>query len=126
MKIMAKIAVSLSLGLSLGLSSMVAVAAEPAAAPAASAVPADMRKLAEEKSCFTCHQLKAKSYGPAYREVARKYKNVANADVMLADKIKIGGTGHWGNGVMPPSPARVEVSDQEAEELAQWVLQQYK
>jgi cytochrome c len=77
--------------------------------------PAD---LAKAKNCFACHATDKKIIGPAYKEVATKYKGDANAVTKLADKIKKGGSGVWGSMPMPPNA----VSDAEAKDLAKWVL----
>ncbi|MCX7206122.1 MAG: c-type cytochrome [Proteobacteria bacterium] len=77
--------------------------------------PAD---LARAKNCLACHAADKKIIGPAYKEVAAKYKGDANAVTKLADKIKKGGSGVWGTMPMPPNA----VSDAEAKDLAKWVL----
>jgi cytochrome c len=74
--------------------------------------------LAKAKNCFACHATDKKIIGPAYKEVAAKYKGDANAVTKLADKIKKGGSGVWGSMPMPPNA----VSDAEAKDLAKWVL----
>ena len=92
---------------------IVAVAAAWWAAPAI----AD-QALAAEKLCMTCHQLEAKVVGPAYKEVAAKYKG--NTDpATLASKIKAGVVGTWGQIPMPPQPT---LTDEEAARLAAWIL----
>jgi len=75
--------------------------------------------LAQAKGCMACHQVEAKLVGPAYKEVAAKYKADANAASALAGKIKAGGTGVWGAIPMPPQPM---LSDDEAAKLAAWVM----
>ncbi|AMC34977.1 c-type cytochrome [Janthinobacterium sp. B9-8] len=77
--------------------------------------PAD---LAKAKNCFACHAPDKKLIGPAYKEVAAKYKTDANAVTKIAAKIKKGGSGVWGSMPMPPNA----VSDAEAKDLAQWIL----
>lgn len=74
--------------------------------------------LAKAKNCMTCHALDKKLVGPAYKDVAAKYKGQADAVAKLATKIKTGGKGVWGEIPMPPNP----VSDDEAKKLATWVL----
>ena len=77
--------------------------------------PAD---LAKSKNCFACHATDKKLIGPAYKDVAAKYKGDAGAIAKLAEKIKKGGSGVWGTMPMPPNA----VSDAEAKDLAKWVL----
>lgn len=74
--------------------------------------------LAKSKNCFTCHAIDKKVVGPAYKDVAAKYKGDAKAVDMLAAKIKSGGKGVWGPIPMPPN----NVTPEEAKKLATWVL----
>ena len=79
---------------------------------------ADAAKLAQEKGCLGCHAVDKKVVGPAYKDVAAKYKGQADAVATLAKKIKEGGSGNWGSVPMPPNA----VSEDEAKTLAEWVL----
>ncbi|MGE5385443.1 MAG: c-type cytochrome [Betaproteobacteria bacterium] len=74
--------------------------------------------LARSRNCFACHSIEKKVVGPAYKEVAAKYKNDPQALARLAAKIKAGGKDVWGNTPMPPNP----VTEAEAKKLAAWVL----
>ncbi|MBL8430922.1 MAG: c-type cytochrome [Dechloromonas sp.] len=76
--------------------------------------------LAKAKNCMACHAVDKKMVGPAYKDVAAKYKGDANAPAMLATKIKAGGKGVWGQIPMPPN----NVTPEEASKLAAWVLSQ--
>ena len=75
--------------------------------------------LAKQKGCLSCHNVERKVVGPAYKDVAKKYKGDAKAEAHLIQVIKKGGKGVWGNVPMPPSPT---VSDAEAKTLVQWIL----
>ncbi|WP_374402944.1 c-type cytochrome [Niveibacterium sp.] len=77
--------------------------------------------LAKTKNCLACHAVDKKVVGPAYKDVAAKYKADKGAEAKLIDKIKKGGSGVWGNVPMPPNP---QVNDAEAKQLVQWVLSQ--
>ena len=72
-----------------------------------------------KKNCLACHQLDKRKYGPNFKEVAAKYADQKNAADILAKKIRRGGTGVWGQDVMPAQP---QVSVTEARALAQYVL----
>ena len=72
-----------------------------------------------KSNCLACHYLDKRKYGPKLNEIANKYVNDANAAEKLAKKIKAGGTGVWGEDVMPPQP---QVSDEDALKLAKYVL----
>lgn len=74
--------------------------------------------LAKAKNCFSCHATDKKLVGPAYKDVAAKYKADKGAVAKLAAKIKAGGKGVWGEIPMPPN----NVTDDEAKKLATWVL----
>jgi len=76
--------------------------------------------LAKSKNCMACHAIDKKMVGPAYKDVAAKYKGDAKAPAMLAAKIKAGGKGVWGEIPMPPN----NVTPEEATKLANWVLAQ--
>lgn len=76
-------------------------------------------ELAKQKNCLACHASDKKLVGPAYREVAAKYKADKNAQGLLAKKIREGGVGVWGQIPMPANP---QVNEQEAQALAKWVL----
>ncbi len=75
--------------------------------------------LVVKKNCLACHQLDKRKYGPNFKEVAAKYADQKNAVDLLAKKIRRGGTGVWGQDVMPPQP---QVSAKEAQAIATYVL----
>lgn len=77
-------------------------------------------ELAKKHMCTTCHVVKgAKTIGPSYAEVAKKYAGQKDAEAKLADKIKKGGQGVWGQVPMPPNAA---VPDADIKTLVKWVL----
>lgn len=75
--------------------------------------------LAKTKNCLNCHSVDKKLVGPAYKDVAAKYKGDGAAADRLAATIKAGGKGNWGP---IPMPANTNVTDEEAKKLAVWVL----
>ena len=75
--------------------------------------------LAQKSGCIACHQVEKKVIGPAYKDVAAKYKADKDAATKLADKVKKGGTGVWGQVPMPPT---TQVSDADIKTLVGWVL----
>ena len=89
--------------------------AAPAAAPAAAA---DESALAQAKNCLGCHQVAVKVVGPAYKDVAAKYKGDPGALEHLVKKVKSGSMGAWGQIPMPPN----NVTDEEATRLVKWIL----
>ncbi len=77
-----------------------------------------MLDLAKLKGCTACHAVDKPIVGPAYKDVAAKYAGRADAVDYLANKIKNGGSGVWGNVPMPAHPA---LTDDELRSLAQWI-----
>jgi cytochrome c len=61
--------------------------------------------LIKKYGCSACHANDKKVVGPAYQEVAAKYKGDAGAAAKLMAKVKAGGSGVWGQVPMPPNPA---------------------
>jgi cytochrome c len=93
------------------LSALMVVAVSPAFANA---------DLAAKKNCMACHAVDKKLVGPSYKDVAAKYAKDPGAQAKLADKVKKGGVGVWGQVPMPAN----QVTPDEAKQLATWVLQQ--
>lgn len=54
--------------------------------------------------CKTCHKPTEKSIGPAFRDVAIRYQHDPNMTSWLVQKIKKGGSGKWGEVMMPAHP----------------------
>jgi len=75
--------------------------------------------LAKKHACTACHAVDKKVVGPAFKEVAAKYKGNAKAEAMLVDKVKKGGVGVWGQVPMPPNAS---VPDADVKALVKWVL----
>ena len=75
--------------------------------------------LVKKSGCTACHSNDKKIVGPAYKEVAVKYKSDAGAAAKLAEKVKKGGQGAWGPVPMPPNPA---VSDADLKTMIAYIL----
>jgi len=75
--------------------------------------------LATAKNCMSCHAVDRKILGPAFKDIAAKYKDNKGAADMLATKIMKGGSGVWG---VVPMPANNQVNEADAKKLAAWVL----
>ncbi len=87
----------------------------------AAALPARASEdLAKKHACVACHVIKgAKTVGPAYTDVAKKYAGQKDAEAKLVEKVKKGSTGAWGQVPMPPNAA---VPDADVRALVKWVL----
>jgi cytochrome c len=74
--------------------------------------------LAKKHNCLACHQVDKKVVGPAYKDIAKKYKG-QNVAAKLVEKVKKGGSGVFGPVPMPPNPA---VPDADVKKLVDWIL----
>ncbi len=74
--------------------------------------------LAKKHNCTACHAIDKKLVGPAYKDVAAKYRG-QNVAATLEEKVKKGGSGVWGPIPMPPNAA---VPEADIQRLVDWVL----
>jgi cytochrome c len=95
-------------------------AAAAAAEPAATG-PLPVERLLADLGCVACHTSDKQLVGPAFREVAARYRTDAGAASRLAVKIREGGAGAWGPVPMPPNP---QIADADLKRIVGWVLQQ--
>lgn len=84
-----------------------------------SAFAVDMPELAKKSGCISCHKIDKKLVGPAWQDVAGKYKGDAEAPAKLSAKIANGGKGVWGEVPMPANP---KVSAADISELVTFIL----
>ncbi len=75
--------------------------------------------LAQKKGCLACHSVDNKIVGPAYKDVAKKYKGQKGIEAKLFEKVLKGGKGSWGDVPMPPN---AQVNEAEAKQLVAWVM----
>lgn len=54
--------------------------------------------------CMACHAKDKKVVGPAFKDIAAKYKGDKEASTKLTEKVRKGGSGVWGPIPMPPNP----------------------
>ncbi|WP_432725700.1 c-type cytochrome [Variovorax sp. W6] len=80
--------------------------------------PAD---LARRNACMACHGLVHKQVGPGFAQIAERYRGDGEAAARLAGKIRNGSVGVWGRVIMP---RQTQVSEADAQVLAQWILSQ--
>ena len=76
-------------------------------------------KLAGASGCTACHSVDKKLVGPAYKDVAAKYRGNKAAEAELIKKVKTGGKGNWGEMQMPPN---AHVKDEDIKTLVRWIL----
>jgi cytochrome c len=89
---------------------LAAIAAASIAMVASGAATAQ-QELAQKSGCLNCHAVDTKKVGPAFKDVAAKYKGKADAEAQLVDKVS-GAKGH---------PA-VKASPDDVKSLVKWVL----
>ena len=95
---------------------LAAAAILPASLPAQA-----QEELAKKHACFACHAVDKKLVGPAYKDVAAKYRGDSGAEAKLVDKVKKGSQGTWGQVPMPPNSS---VPDADVRALVKWILSQ--
>ncbi|NCT85475.1 MAG: cytochrome c [Comamonadaceae bacterium] len=96
---------------------------------------AAMLKLASGSGCMTCHHIEAGAQGPdglapigpAWRDVAARYRGAAGAQDQLTRTVMAGSnpySSHWKGKVsglaMPPN--EVAISEADARQLVAWIL----
>ncbi len=89
------------------------------AAPAIAAE--DGAKVAAKYNCLACHSVDKKIVGPAYKDVAAKYKGQKDAENILMAEVRKGlPGGKWGK---IPMPAQ-QINDKDLRVIVRWVLAQ--
>lgn len=77
------------------------------------------KALMDKSDCNACHSVDNKIVGPAFKEIAKKYKSDKTAVTKLSDKIIKGGAGAWGDIPMAPHP---QISKADATEMVKYIL----
>lgn len=96
------------------------LAALLATAPALAAEDdAAMLELADKSRCTICHDVREKITGPAWIDVAKRYRDDAGALERLVVKVREGGAGAWGS--VPMSPNK-RVPEENIRKLVTWIL----
>jgi len=80
--------------------------------------------LAKKSGCLACHSVDKKVVGPAWKDVAAKYKGDAGARDALMTKVKKGGKGNWTEvtGGVPMPPYSPRVADADIETMVDFIL----
>lgn len=74
--------------------------------------------LAQKNACMSCHGVDKKIVGPAFKEIAAKYKG-KGVEATLAKHVKEGTKGNWGQVPMPPNP---QVKDEDIKKIVAWIM----
>ncbi|WP_134142946.1 cytochrome C [Paraburkholderia sp. BL6665CI2N2] len=81
--------------------------------------------LVDQQHCMFCHTRDAPFLAPSFQQIAERYRNVPDAQVMLEHKLRVGGKAHWGDTAMPLPPDRGgPLTPSDAHTLIKWVLSQ--
>jgi cytochrome c len=89
------------------------IAAVAAAGVLAAGSASASEALAKSSGCLTCHAIDTKKMGPAFKEVAKKYKGNAAAEGKLVQELSTG-KGH----------PEVKAKGDDVKTLVKWVLAQ--
>jgi cytochrome c len=92
----------------------------PAAGWAEDLNDATAKALFNAKGCNACHATDEVRIGPPFRIVSVRYANTPGFDPQwLAEKIRNGGAGSWGNVPMVSAP---QVSPEQARAIVRWIM----
>ncbi|MDR3429795.1 MULTISPECIES: c-type cytochrome [Silvimonas] len=80
----------------------------------------DGAKVAAKYNCLACHAVDHKIVGPAYKDVAAKYRGQPGAEAKLMKTVKEGGGGTWGTIAMPAQ----QIGDEDLRTIIKWILVQ--
>ena len=68
---------------------------------------------------YACHTVETKGIGPAFKDVAAKYRTQTDAATYLVRQVKNGGAGVWG---MIPMPAHSDIPNTDLDTIITWIL----
>jgi cytochrome c len=80
--------------------------------------------LAQSSGCFKCHTVAKKKDGPAYRDVAAKYKDTADAEEKLIYHITSGEMVKFDDGHEEHHKKVKAKNPEDARNLVRWILAQ--
>lgn len=69
--------------------------------------------------CSACHKIDKRAKGPAFQDIAKRYPFKEVYISLLARKVISGGTGSWGNPVMPP---HASITEKDAYAMVSYIL----
>jgi cytochrome c len=70
-------------------------------------------------ACTACHTVDTKVIGPSFADVSAKYRGQKDVPQKLAEKVRSGGSGAWGQIPMPPNPS---LPDKDLHTIIEWIL----
>lgn len=81
-------------------------------------VPIGLRRI-RASDCLNCHAMDRLLVGPAFLEIANKYRDQPNAAAVTVERVQKGSSGVWGKVPMLP---HAQHSQQEIQEMVDWVF----
>ena len=69
-------------------------------------------------TCFSCHDANSRIVGPSLAEIGKRYKG-KKIEVVLAQRIRNGSTGRWGD---IPHPVYEALDEKTARLIAAWMI----
>lgn len=78
-----------------------------------------MVELAWKRGCFNCHDIDTTIRGPAWVDVAERYRGDESALERLIVTVRDGGSGNWGEDTMSPNK---RVPEEDIRKLVGWLL----
>jgi cytochrome c len=97
--------------------------ARGAASPVVQAMRTDSdsntRDILTRNACTTCHGFDNAVVGPAFRDVAARYRERGEAASYLVEKIRKGGVGAWGQ---VPMPEQTGIKEDELVAVVRWLI----
>lgn len=76
--------------------------------------------LTSDNGCLACHAVDKKVVGPAFTDISRRFSGRSNAEDILSDAVRNGGSGDWG--AVPMPPAADTTSDADIHAMVRWIL----
>jgi len=82
------------------------------------------QQLARQSNCFKCHAVDKKKEGPAYKDVAAKYKGKPDAEARLVQHLTTGEKAKFDDGHEEDHPMVKSKDASQISNLVQWILAQ--
>ncbi len=78
-------------------------------------------ELIDKNACLNCHAVDKKLVGPAFNDIAEKYRARKDAVAYLSEKMIKGSSDVWGK---IPMPAMPQLSEEDVKVMSEWIMKQ--
>jgi cytochrome c len=102
-----------------GIVNALIVSAIAIAASAQNPAPRDGDKLINGSDCLSCHASDSQVAGPSWKAIASRYADQPGSVARLAERVRKGGAGTWGDVAMTPHP---DLTDGQSRQMVEWIL----